>query len=199
MRVTMSSSFVASIKEKKNRKKILVVFFFSIVLSSIEREKNRRAIFVDLFFDRALSSISLSSSFVNFESRFVTQSSRSFFSSTFKRIAILFDALMKNVVNLSEICLSAKYLTKLHHDAFFSISFTFESSFDAFRSRKKIRKMITSILKKRIKSSKESCDCVMSSRWRKILTQVNLMSRDVTTHNIEDCENCVLIIEQSQR
>jgi hypothetical protein len=184
--VIMSSSFVARLKEKKNRKIIFVVFFFSrililkekkknrktifvvlffsIVLSSIEKEKNQRTIFVNFFFDRALSSSSLSSSFINFEFRFVTQSSRSLFSSIFKSIAIMFDALIKNVVNFSKICLNEEYLTKLHHDAFFSISFTFESSSDAFRSRKRARKMTSSILRKQIRSSKKSCDCVMSTR-----------------------------------
>jgi hypothetical protein len=112
--VIMSSSFVARLKkkknrkiifvvffsskiltlkeEKKNRKTIFVVFFFSIVLFSIEKEKNQKAIFVDFSFDRASSSSSLSSSFISFEFRFVTQSSRSLFSSTFRNIAIMFDA-----------------------------------------------------------------------------------------------------------
>jgi uncharacterized protein with von Willebrand factor type A (vWA) domain len=35
--------------------------------------------------------------------------------------------------------------------------------------------MISSISRKRIRSSKKSCDCVMSSRWREILAQVNLI------------------------
>jgi hypothetical protein len=123
MRSTMSS-LVASLEKKKNRKTTFVVFFFSriltleeekknrrtifvvfslsVVLSSIEKKKNQRAISVDLSFDRTSSSFSLSSSSINFESRFVTQSFRSFFSSTLRRIAILFDALMKDVVSLSK-------------------------------------------------------------------------------------------------
>jgi hypothetical protein len=117
----------------------------------------------------------LSSSFISSESRFVTQSSRSLFSSIFKDIAITFDALMKNVVNFSKTRLSEEYLTELHHDAFFSISFTSESSSDAFRSRKRTRKMISSISRKQIKSSKRSCDCVMSTRWREILAQVSFI------------------------
>jgi hypothetical protein len=87
----------------------------------------------------------------------------------------LSDALMKNVVNLSKTRLCEKYLTELHHDVLFSISFTSESSFDAFRSRKRAREMTSSISKKRIKSSEKSCDCVMSSRWLEILAQVNLI------------------------
>ncbi len=185
MRFTMSSSLVASLKKKKNRKTTFVIFLLSIVLSSIEK-KNQRIISVNLFFDRTSSSFSLSSSSVNSEFRFVTQSSRSFFSSTFKRIAILFDALMKNVVNFSKIHLNEEYLTELHHDVFSSISFTFESSFDALRSRKRIQKMISSISEKRIKSFEESCDCVISSRWREILTQVNLIK------NIKNVKNLLI-------
>ncbi len=173
--VFFSSKILTLEKKKKNRKIIFVVFFFSIVLSSIEREKNQRAIFVDFFFDWASSSSSLSSSFINSKSRLVTFSSRSLFSSAFKNIAIMFDALMKNVVSLSKIRLNEEYLTKLHHDVFFSISFTFESSSDALRSRKRTRKMTSSISKKQIRSSEKSCDCVMSTRWREILAQVNLI------------------------
>jgi hypothetical protein len=51
----------------------------------------------------------LSSSFINFESRLVTQSFWSLSSSIFKDIAIMFDALMKNVVNLEKICLKKKF------------------------------------------------------------------------------------------
>jgi DNA-directed RNA polymerase subunit N (RpoN/RPB10) len=87
----------------------------------------------------------------------------------------LFDALMKDVISLLETRLSKEYVTELHHDALSSISFTSESSFDAFRSRKRARKMISSISRKRIKLSEKSCDYVMSSRWREILTQVNLI------------------------
>jgi hypothetical protein len=160
-------------EEKKNRKAIFVVFFFSMMLSSIERKKNQRAIFVDFSFDRASSSSSLSSSFINFESRFVTQSSRSLSSSIFRDIAIMFDALMKNVVSFSKIRLKEEYLTEQHHEIFFSISFTSKSLSDALRSRKRIRKMISITLKKRVKSSKNSCECAMSTRWREVLAQVN--------------------------
>ncbi len=123
---TISSLLVISLKKKKNRKTIFVVFFFSIVLSSIEKKKNQKTISVDFFLDWVSSSISLSSSSINFEFRLVTQSFRSFFSSILREIAVLFDALMKNVVSFSKICLSAKYLTKLHHDVLFSILFTFK-------------------------------------------------------------------------
>jgi hypothetical protein len=99
----------------------------------------------------------LSSSFINSESRFVTQSSRSLSSSIFKDIAIMFDALMKNVVNFSKIRLKKKYLTEQHHEILSSISFTSKSSSNASRSRKKIRKMISITSKKRVKSSKNSC------------------------------------------
>jgi hypothetical protein len=158
--VIMSSSFVMRLKKKKNRKIIFVVFFFSkivtskekkknreiifvvfifsMMLFSIEKKENQRAIRVDFFLDRASSSSSLSSSFINFESRFVTQSSRSFSLSIFRNIAIMFDALMKNVVNLSKTRLKREYLTELHHETFSSISFASKSSSNAFRSRRSV-------------------------------------------------------------
>jgi hypothetical protein len=135
--VLFSSIVLSSIEGKENREITFVVSFFSVVLSSIEEKKNQRTISVDFFFDRASSSSSLSSSFISFEFRLVTQSSRSLFSSILKNIAIMFDALMKDVVSSSETRLSEEYLTELHHDVFSSISFTFESSSDALRSRKK--------------------------------------------------------------
>jgi hypothetical protein len=115
----------------------------------------------------------LSSSFINFESRFVTQSSRSLSSSTFRDIAIMFDALMKNVVSLSKTRLKEKYLTEQHHEILSSISFTSKSSSDAFRSRKRSKETISITSKKRVKSSANSCECAMSTRWDEILTQVN--------------------------
>jgi hypothetical protein len=167
------SRIVTSKEKKKNRKIILVVFFSSMMLFSIEKKKNQKAIRVDFFFDRTSSSSSLSSSSINSESRFVTQSSRSLSSSTFKNIAIMFDALMKNVVSLSKIRLKKKYLTELHHETLFSISFASKSSSNAFRSRRKVRKMISITSKKRVKSSENSCECAMSTRWREILTQIS--------------------------
>ncbi len=158
-------SKILTLKEKKeNRKKTFVILFFSIVLSSIEKKKNQRTTSVDLSLDRASSSSSLSSSSVNFEFRFVTQSFRSLFSSALRSIAIMFDALMKDVVSLSKTRLNEEYLTELHHDALSSISFTSESSSDAFRSRKRAREMTSSISRKQIRSSKELCDCVMSTK-----------------------------------
>jgi hypothetical protein len=143
------------------------------MMFSIKRKKNQRTIFVDLFFDRVSSSSSLSSSFISFESQLVTQSSRSLSSSIFRSIAIMFDALIKNVVSFSEIRLKEEYWTKQHHEIFFSISFTSKSSSNALRSRKKIKKMTSITSKKRVKSSKNSCECAMSTKWREILTQVN--------------------------
>ncbi len=167
-------SRILTLKEKKkNRKTILVVFFFSMMLFSIERKKNQRAIFVDFSFDRASSSLSLSSSFINFESRLVTQSSRSLSSSILKSIAIMFETLMKNVVNFSKTRLKRKYLTKQHHEILSSISFTSKSSSNALRSRKRIKEMISIASKKRVWSSENSCECAMSTRWREILAQVN--------------------------
>jgi hypothetical protein len=115
----------------------------------------------------------LSSSFISFESRLVTQSSRSLSSSIFKNISIMFDALMKNVVSLSKIRLKKEYLTELHHEILFSISFALKSSSNTFRSRKRIKKMISITLKKRVKSSKNSCECAMSTKWHEVLTQIN--------------------------
>ncbi len=160
-------------EEKKNRKTIFVVFFFSMMLTSIKRKKNQKAISVDFFFDRASSSSSLSSSFISFESRSVTQSSRSLSSSIFRDIAIMFDALMKNIVSLSKTRLKEKYLTKQYHEIFFSISFMSKSSSNALRSRKRVKEMISIASKKRVKSSKNSCECAMSTRWREVLAQIN--------------------------
>jgi hypothetical protein len=165
--------FWERILRKKNRKITFVVLFFSMMLSSIEKKKNQKAIFVDFFLDRASSSSSLSSSFINSESRFVTQSSRSLSSSTFRNIAIMFDALMKNVVSFSKIRLTKKYLTELHHEILSSISFTSKWSSNALRSRRRIKKMISIASKKRVKSSKNSCECAMSTRWREVLAQIN--------------------------
>ncbi len=167
------SRIVTSEEEKKNRKIIFVIFFSSMMLSSIEKKTNQKTIFVDLFLDRASSSSSLSSSSINFESRLVTQSSRSLSSSAFKDIAIMFDALMKNVVSFSKIRLKRKYLTELHHETLSSISFMSKSSSNASRSRRKVKKMISITSKKRVKSSKNSCECAMSTRWREVLTQIN--------------------------
>jgi hypothetical protein len=193
--VIMSSSFAVRLEKKKNRKTTFVVFFFSTILTlvekkknqrtifvvlffstmmfSIEKEKNQRTISVDFFFDRASSSSSLSSSSINFESRFVTQSSRSFSSSAFRSIAIMFDALMKDVVNLSETRLKRKCLTELHHEILSSISFTSKSSSNAFRSRRRAREMISITSRKRVRSSENSCECAMSTRWREVLAQVS--------------------------
>jgi hypothetical protein len=172
--VVLFSSIKLTLKEeKKNRKTFFVVLFSSMMMSSIEKKKNQRTISVDFFFDRVLSSSSLSSSSINFESQFVTQSFRSLSSSIFRNIAIMFDALMKNVVSFSKIRLKEKYLTEQHHEILSSISFTSKSSSDAFRSRKRAREMISITSKKRVKSSKDSCECAMSTRWREVLTQVN--------------------------
>ncbi len=171
--VFFSSTILTLVEKKKNRKTTFVVFFSSTMMSSIERKKNQKTISVDFSFDRASSSSSLSSSSISSESRFVTQSSRSLSSSTFKDIAIMFDALMKNVVSLSKIRLREKCLIKLHHEIFSSISFTSKSSSNAFRSRKRAREMISIASKKRVRSSENSCECAMSTRWREVLAQVN--------------------------
>jgi hypothetical protein len=173
--VIMSSSLVVYLEKKKNRKTIFVFFFFSMMMFSIEKKKNQKTISVDFFFDRISSSSSLSSSSINFESRFVTQSFRSLSSSIFKDIAIMFDALMKNVVIFLKTRLKEEYLTKQHHEIFSSISFTSKSSSNAFCSRKKNKKMISITSKKRVKSSKNSCECAMSIRWREILIQINFI------------------------
>ncbi len=171
--VFFSSRILTLEEKKKNRKTIFVVFFSSMMLSSIERKKNQRAISVDFSLDRASSSSSLSSSSISSESRSVTQSSRSLSSSALKSIAIMFDALMKDVVSSSETRLREEYLTEQYHEIFSSISFTSKSSSDALRSRKRAREMISKASKKRVKSSRNSCECAMSTRWREALAQVN--------------------------
>jgi hypothetical protein len=67
-----SSKILTLKKKKKNRKTIFVVFFFSIVLSSIEEKKNQKTIFVDFFLRRTSSSSSLMSSFIIFEFSFAS-------------------------------------------------------------------------------------------------------------------------------
>ncbi len=162
--VLFFSTILTLVKKKKNRKTIFVVLFFSTMMSSIEKKKNQKTISVDLFLDRASSSSSLSSSSISSESRFVTQSSRSLSSSALRNIAIMFDALMKDVVSSSEIRLKKKCLTELHHEIFSSISFTSKSSSDAFRSRRRVREMISIASRKRVRSSENSCECAMSTR-----------------------------------
>jgi uncharacterized protein (UPF0371 family) len=162
--VFFSSMKLTLEEEKKNRRTIFVVLFSSMMMSSIEKKKNQRAISVDLFFDRVSSSSSLSSSFISSESQLVTQSFRSLSSSIFRSIAIMFDALMKDVVSLSETRLREEYLTEQHHEILSSISFTSKSSSDALRSRKRVREMISIASKKRVRSSENSCECAMSTR-----------------------------------
>jgi hypothetical protein len=55
--VIMSSSLVARLKKKKNRKITFVVFFFSRILTLKEEKKNRKTTFVVFFFSIVLSSI----------------------------------------------------------------------------------------------------------------------------------------------
>jgi hypothetical protein len=162
--IIMSSLFVTRLKKKKNRKTVFVVFFFSKIVILKEQKKNRKIIFVVFFSSIVLFSIEKKKSKNNFCWYFFRSSfvivviiiviyqfwisichaiiSIVFFIS-FKNIAIMFNALMKNVVNLLKTRLNENYLTELHHDSFSSISFTSKSSFDAFRSRKKARKMIS--------------------------------------------------------
>jgi hypothetical protein len=77
--------------------------------------------------------------------------------------------------------------------------------------------MISSISKKQIRSSEKSCCCVMSTKWREILTQANLiknirsvehllkefyyLERQVCERHINELERTVRLIisEESQR
>ncbi len=147
--VIMSSSFVTRLKEKKNRKTIFVVFFFSkililkkreknrrtifvdfflsIVLSSIEKKKNQKTIFLDFSFDRTLSSFSLTSSFNVSEFSFASSSISSWFSSTLKNMIMMSKALLKNeddfITHFDE-----NLLTELIHN----VSSSFVLFFDSF-------------------------------------------------------------------
>jgi hypothetical protein len=53
----MSSSLAVRLKEKKNRKAILVVFFFSMKLTLEKEKKNRKIILVVFFFSMMMFSI----------------------------------------------------------------------------------------------------------------------------------------------
>jgi hypothetical protein len=55
--VIMSSSFAVRLKEKKNRKTIFVVLFFSRILTLEKKKKNRKTILVVFFFSIVLFSI----------------------------------------------------------------------------------------------------------------------------------------------
>jgi hypothetical protein len=66
--VLFFSNVLLLIKKKKNRKSNFVILFFSKMLFFVEEKKNRTTTFVDFFFDRILSSFSLTSSLIIFES-----------------------------------------------------------------------------------------------------------------------------------
>jgi hypothetical protein len=175
--VIMSSSFVARLEKKKNRRTIFVVLFSSIVLFSIERKKNQKTISVDLFLDRASSSFSLTFSFV--ESSFANQSSfSSLFSITLKKLAIMSEILLNDISNSIETFCFADFLNRIQ-DFFFSsvlsfrfiffVSFSFilsilSSFFSLSRSRKRIRSTFSTSLKKKIKSANH-CECILSIKW----------------------------------
>jgi hypothetical protein len=184
MRFTLSSSYVTRLKEKKNRKTIFVVLFFSIVLSSIEKKKNQKTIFIDFFFDRILSSFSLTSSFIVSKFSFASQSISLWFSSRLKNIIMMFEALLKNedcfIIHFDE-----NLLTELIHNAlsssvlscdsisfvmfafvsFFFVSIVFASSFNASRFRKRVHESFSSAFKKRSRLTNDHCDCTLSSKW----------------------------------
>jgi hypothetical protein len=147
-------------KSKKNRKKISFFFFFSIMLFSIKKKKNQRTIFVNFFLDQVSSSLSLSSSFINFKSRFVTQSFRLFSSSIFKKIAILLNALIKKRRQSFKNLFKKKIFNKIiswflffdfvHVEiVIWRISLTNKSSKNDFVNIKKTRQIVKRIVRMR--------------------------------------------------
>jgi hypothetical protein len=182
--VIMSSSCVARLEKKKNRKTIFVVYFSSIVLSSIEKKKNQKTIFVDFFFRRTSSSSSLTSSFVVSEFSFASQSISSWSSSTLKNIIMMFETLLKN-----EDCLITHFdeslLAELIHnvsssfvlssDSIFFVMFAFASLFFVFivlassvrasRFRKRAYESFSSASQKKSRLTSDHCDFTLSSKW----------------------------------
>ncbi len=184
-------SNVLSLTEKeKNREAILVVFSLSKMLSSIEEKKNRRAILVVLSLDRISSSLSSTlslsstSSFVISKSSLETQLSSSLSSFMLRDIAMMSEALVRNVVSSSESRRDEDFLAELIHSAisffvlpsrsFFSVSlffallsfvsFVFLSSSDAPRLRKRARESSSPVPRKRAGSARNKCECIMSHK-----------------------------------
>jgi hypothetical protein len=111
----------------------------------------------------------------------------------FRDIAMMSEALVKNVVNSFEFRRDEDFLAELIHNAisffvlssrsfffvsfFFAllsfVSFVFLSSSDASRLRKRARESFSSIFKKRVDSTKNKCECIMSHKWFEKLTQTN--------------------------
>ncbi len=86
-------------REEENRRTILVVLFFSNVLSTIEKKKNQKTISVDLFLCRISFSFSLTSLLIIFEFSLATQSSSSLSSFTLRHLVMMSETLMKNIFN----------------------------------------------------------------------------------------------------
>jgi hypothetical protein len=72
--VLFFSNFLSLTKKKRNRKSIFVVFFLSRMWSFVKRKKNRKTIFVVLFLERNSSFFSLTSSLIILEFSFAAQS-----------------------------------------------------------------------------------------------------------------------------
>jgi ABC-type multidrug transport system fused ATPase/permease subunit len=116
-----------------------------------------------------------------------------FSSFMFKNIVIMFEIFVKNIVNSSESRRDENFLAKLIHNAissfvlsfysfffvsfFFAllsfVSFVFLSFFDTSRFRKRARESFLSMSRKRVNSTKNECECIMSRKWLERLTQTN--------------------------
>jgi hypothetical protein len=117
----------------------------------------------------------------------------SFSSFMLKNIVMMFETFVKNVVNFSESRRDEIFLTELIHNTISSfvlssrsfsfvsfsfvllsfVSFVFFSTFDASRLDKRVRELSSSMSKKRIDSTRNNCECIMSRKWFEKLTQTN--------------------------
>ncbi len=184
--VVMSLCLALRLKKKKeNRKTIFIVFFSSNVFLLIRKKKNRKSNFIVFFLDRISSSSSLTSSFVVSKSSLSTRLSSSFSSFMFKNIVMIFETLMRNIISFFESHFEENLLIELIHSeissfvlssrsfffvtSFFAsfsfVSFVFLLSSDATRFHKRVRESSSSTHKKRIRSTDDHCDCMLSMKW----------------------------------
>jgi hypothetical protein len=129
--------------------------------------------------------------------------SSSFSSFMFKNIVMMFETFMKNIINFFESHLEENLLTELIHNeissfvlsfrsfsfvTFFFVSLSFVSfvfllSFDATRFHKRARESFSSTLKKKVRSTDDHCDCMLSMKW------FQKLKKACCTENIKNVEH----------
>ncbi len=85
---------------------------------------------------------------------------------------MMFEAIVKDIVNLSQDRVDEIFWTDLIHDSIssfvfssdslFLVSIVLESLFDVFRFRKRARVSLSSASRKKVKSIDKKCICIMS-------------------------------------